>query len=291
MILTHKSDVIFFDGDFRAWDESVLHITSHSLHYASAVYEGIRCNNGVLFYPKLHIERLKQSMNLLGLSLEYDLDQLIPQLSELITVNKFQELAEVYIRVIVWCGNNKMTVNNLGVDIHIAAFAWPRPRPDPTPRRLSIGKWQRFDPNSFPIHAKSAGLYTSSALNIVQAQKQGFNDALMLDSRGYISEATSSHFFALIDGKLHTPTTFSCIEGITRKMVIEKIAPQLGLKLYERDIGLRELSAAEACFLTGTAVGILPVASVTTQEQEYLFLNQRFALDILDEYLRLKSSE
>lgn len=254
---------LWVDGGFVPCEEARLHILSHSLHFAGSVFEGIRVYGGQAFALEEHLERLAASAGMLGYGLPFSTDELAAACRELL---ERQELRDGYLRPLAWRGSQSVSVPAAGCRVHvaIAAFPWPSYYDEERRRqglRLAIARWKRPSPETAPTASKTAGLYTIATMARDEANAAGFDDALMLDWRGYLAEATGANLFLVMDGALHTPLADCFLDGITRRTVIG-LARRRGIAVSERHIAPAELARAEAAFLTGTAVEVMPVGSV-----------------------------
>ena len=254
---------IWFDGKLVPWREAKLHVLTHGLHYASAVFEGVRVYNGKIFKNTEHNQRLIKSAELLGFKIPYTLEQLNKACEEVVAA---QKITNGYIRPIAYRGSEMIAVSAQHCTIHvcIATWEWPSyfsPEARAKGLRLCWADWKRPDPATAPTSAKAAGLYMICTLSKHAAETKGYNDAMMLDYRGYIAEATGANVFFIIDGKIHTPKPDCFLNGITRQTVIS-LAKARGLEVIERHIKPEELFQANEAFLTGTAAEITRIAEV-----------------------------
>ncbi|MEO6226222.1 MAG: branched-chain amino acid aminotransferase [Sphingomicrobium sp.] len=254
---------IWFDGALVPWREAGVHVLTHALHYASSVFEGQRAYNGTVFKLREHSERLVQSARLLGFELPWTVDQIDAACAEVLKANG---LTDAYMRPVAWRGAESMGVapGNTRPHLAIAAWEWGKyydPRHSEQGIRLEIAQWRRPAPYTAPTAAKAAGLYMICTLSKQHAEQHGFNDALMLDWRGQVAEATGANVFFVENGRLHTPTPDCFLDGITRRTVID-LARRRGVEVVERTIWPEELENFEQMFLTGTAVEVTPVRSV-----------------------------
>lgn len=258
-----RDGVIWFNGSYRKWTESNIHVLNHGLHYASCVFEGIRVYEGKIFKLKEHTERLLKSASILDLDIQYSIDDLINITSGLI--NK-QNIKNGYIRPVAWRGSEKMAISAIDGSTNLAIAAWTWPSyfsPDQMLKgiRLTVSNWRRPAPNSAPTDSKAAGLYMICSLSKHAAEKKGFDDALMLDYRNFIAEATGANIFFVKNHKLFTPVPDCFLNGITRQCVI-KIARKLKIDVIEDHFEINFLKDCDEVFLTGTAVEITPVSSI-----------------------------
>jgi branched-chain amino acid aminotransferase len=238
-------------------------VLTHGLHYASAVFEGMRAYDGEIFRLSEHNQRLHDSANILDFKIPYTVAELDKAARDVMRANK---LSEAYIRPIAWRGPEQMGVaaQMTRTNVAIAAWDWGSYF-DPAARarglRLAFAEFRRPDPCTAPVKSKAAGLYMICTIEKHRAERLGYNDALMLDWRGQIAEATGANIFFVKDGMLHTPTPDCFLDGITRQTVIG-LAKKRGLKVIERAIVPEELSGFSECFITGTAAEVTPVAEI-----------------------------
>ncbi|MEM0909108.1 MAG: branched-chain amino acid aminotransferase [Pseudomonadota bacterium] len=258
-----RSGEIWFNGEFVPWSEAKVHILTHALHYASSVFEGERAYGGEIFECEAHTERLFASAEMLGFAIPYTKEAINEAKRETL---KRMGLVDAYVRPVAWRGSEMMGISAQHNTIHMAIAAWEWPSYfDPALKErglsLDISEWRRPDPHSAPCHAKAAGLYMICTLSKHAAEAKGLADALMLDYRGYIAEATGANVFFIKDGVIHTPKPDCFLDGITRRTVI-KLAKARGIEVIERAILPDELSTFEAVFLTGTAAEVTPVGQI-----------------------------
>ena len=253
---------IWMDGKWTPWREANLHVLSHALHYASSVFEGERAYDGVIFESRKHSERLAASAAALGFSLPIPIDQLCDVKREVMTKNG---LSDAYIRPVAWRGSEMMGVSAQNNTIHLAVAAWEWGAYYGDARtkgaRLDMAQWRRPSPETIPCKAKAAGLYMICTLSKHEAEAKGYSDALMLDYRGYVAEATGANVFFVKDGVVHTPTPDCFLDGLTRQAVMRMLNDE-GVEIVERHIEPTEMESFEQCFLTGTAAEVTPVAEI-----------------------------
>lgn len=259
-----KPGFIWLDGQFLPWKESKLHVLTHALHYGSGVYEGCRAYNGKVFKLNEHNQRLHRSAELLGYTIPYSVETLNQETEDLLLKNNLQE---AYVRPFAWYDVDSLSLGAKAEKVHVAIAAWIWKsyfKLDETFEKglkLTWADWVRPAPTMSPYQAKAAGLYVISTLSKRNAEQKGFNDALMLDYRGFIAECTGANIFFVKNGELHTPTPDCFLNGITRQSVIE-IANGLGVKVVERHIKPEEIDQMEEVFVTGTAAEITPVEQI-----------------------------
>jgi len=261
-----RDGVIWFNGELVPWRAAKLHLLSHGLHYASSVFEGERSYGGAIFEMRAHHERLHNSAEILGFEIPYSAAEIDAAALEVMKANG---IVDGYFRPIAWRGSEMMGVSAQETRINLAIAAWDWPSYfSPEARlkgiRLTTSPWRRPAPDTAPVHAKAAGLYMICTMSKHAAEAKGYADALMLDYRGQIAEATGANIFLLQDGKLHTPTPDCFLDGITRQSVI-RLARVRGIEVIERAILPEELARTQEIFITGTAAEVTPVGEIDGQ--------------------------
>ncbi len=279
-----RDGFIWMNGRMVAWREAKLHVLTHALHYASAVFEGERVYGGTIFKLTEHTERLAKSAAMLGFELPFTVPEIDEACRKTCQVNN---IVDGYVRPIAWRGSEMMGVAAQTSRINLAIAAWPWPSyfsPEARTKgiRLTISEWRRPDPRTAPVHAKATGLYMICTLSKHAAENAGYHDAMMLDWRGQIAEATGANVFLAIDGKLHTPTPDCFLDGITRRTVID-LARTKGIEVVERAIWPEELAKADEVFLTGTAAEVTPVGEIGP----YNFQPGTMTRTLMEDYERL----
>ena len=254
---------LWYDGRLVPWKSAQTHVLTHGLHYASSVFEGERIYNGRIYKLKEHTARLFMSAETLGMKIPFTQDDIN---AACLASAEAQGIKDGYIRPIAFRGSEMMAVSAQNTTIHVAIACWPWPSYfSPAEKlkgiRLDISRWKRPSPETEPVHAKAAGLYMICTLSKHAAESEGYADALMLDWRGQIAEATGANVFLGIGGELHTPTPDCFLDGITRRTVIE-LARKRGIKVTERAIMPEELEKADEVFIVGTAAEVTPVGEI-----------------------------
>ena len=265
-------DRIWMDGELVAWEDAKVHILTHSLHYGSGVFEGIRAyttsRGAAVFRLTDHIRRLFDSAKVYLIDIPYSVDDLVEAVKDTVRVNN---LDACYIRPIVYLGYGEMGLNPLPcpVNVSIAVWPWGTYLGDKGIRegvRCKISSWQRHDPNAVPVAAKSTGMYGNSSMAKVEALKAGYDEAILLSPQGYVSECTGENLFIVKKGRLLTPPVAAgALEGITQDSV-STIARDLGYEVAESNLLRTDLYLAEEAFLTGTAAEVVPIRSVDDRE-------------------------
>ena len=278
---------IWQNGKIIPWQDATTHILNHGLHYASCVFEGERIYDKKIFKITEHSTRLHKSAEILGFKIPYSIEELDQYKKEIAAK---QDIVDGYMRAFAWRGSEKMAISAQNNTIHVAIACWPWPPYYSEEARkkglkLKFAKYRRPDPATAPIKAKAAGLYMICTLSKHEAEAEGYNDALMLDYRGYLSEATGANLFLVMkNDELHTPTPDCFLNGITRQTIIE-IAKNKNIKVVERHILPEELEDAKDVFLTGSAAEITRVGSI---DNKYSYPEvSEITLDLMAEYKSL----
>jgi len=258
-----RDGLIWVDGQLVPWRDARLHLLTHALHYASSVFEGERAYEGEIFKLTEHTQRLHDSAQEMGFDIPWSVSEIDDACREILTAN---DIVDGYVRPIAWRGAETMGVSAQQNAIHLGIAAWPWPSYfSPEARnsgiKLKTSTWRRPAPDTAPVNAKAAGLYMICTMSKHEAEAEGFDDALMLDYRGHVAEATGANIFLVIDGKLHTPDPDCFLNGITRRTVID-LAAARGLDVVERVIMPEEVGDAREVFLTGTAAEVTPVGII-----------------------------
>ncbi len=258
-----RDGFIWYNGSLVPWREANLHVLSHGLHYASSVFEGERMYNGTVFKLTEHSERLVNSGRIMGFGIPYSVAEID---RATIDVARANNIVDGYIRPVAWRGSEMMGVSaqKTRINLAIAAWEWPSyfsPEAKMKGIRIRTSEWRRPAPDCAPVHAKAAGLYMICTLSKHAAEDDGWDDALMLDWRGRVAEATGANIFLAIDGRLHTPTPDCFLNGITRRTAID-LARARGIEVVERAIQPEELADADEVFLTGSAAEVTPVGQI-----------------------------
>ena len=259
-----RDGTIWLDGKLVPWRDAQVHVLTHALHYASCVFEGERIYGGRIFKLREHSQRLIDSARILGFTIPWSLEQIEAASNETVKASGVQD---GYVRPIAWRGPEQMGVSAQLTKIHMAIAVWDDWKAYFTPEarskgiRMAWSKWARPAPNTAPTSAKASGLYMICTLSKHAAEAEGFDDALMLDWRGQIAEATGANIFLGIDGVLHTPTPDCFLDGITRRAVMG-LAKARQIKVIERAIMPDELKKAQEVFVTGSAAEVTPVTQI-----------------------------
>jgi branched-chain amino acid aminotransferase len=262
-------DKVWMNGKQVPWEDATVHVLSHALHYGTGVFEGIRCyetpRGPAVFRLRDHLERMEDSAKIFMMDMPYSVEELITATRDLIAVNGMQSC---YVRPIAYRGfGGEMGVNpeNNPVDVSIAVWAWGAYLGEDALEhgiRMTVSSWRRHDPNIIPPQAKVTGAYINSAMAKLEATRNGYDEAVMLNPLGFVSEATGENLFIVRDGELLTPPLIEGpLPGITRRSVID-IARDLGMTVYETPLTRADLYLAEEMFVTGTAAEVTPVREI-----------------------------
>ncbi len=281
-----RNGKIWFNGQIVDWKDAKLHVLTHGLHYGSCVFEGERVYNGEIFKLREHTDRLIYSAKRMGFEIPYTAEEIDKACNEII---KIQNVKNGYVRPVAWRGSEMMAISAQRNKIHFAIATWEwgsyfDPKIKENGIKLNISKWRRPAPNTIPWDTKAAGLYMICTLSKHEAEKEGFNDSLMLDHEDYVAEATGANIFFIDEQSkvIHTPVPDCFLDGITRRTIID-IAKKKGFKINERKIKLNELTNFDACFLTGTAAEVTPVSQIG----EYKFKVTSSISEFFDKYLEI----
>jgi branched-chain amino acid aminotransferase len=262
------ADLIWHNGEQVAWEDAKVHVLTHGLHYGTGVFEGERAydttRGPAIFRHQDHLTRLFNSAELYYMPIPYTIEELRAATHELIAAN---ELRQCYIRPIVFRGYGQMGLYPLDAPVEVSIAVWPwgaylGEEAKLQGVRAKVSSWRRIPHDSLIPHAKASGQYLNSVLAKIEASKAGYEEAILLDSHGYVCEGTGENLFVVSKGKLITPPqTASILSGINRDSVI-RIAGDLGVDVIERDLARAELYLADEVFLTGTAAELVPVRQI-----------------------------
>ncbi len=263
-----QADLIWHNGELVAWEDAKIHVLTHGLHYGTGVFEGERCYETALgpaiFRHHDHLARLLQSAELYYMPVPYTLEELRAATHQLIAAN---ELRECYVRPIVYRGYGQMGLNPLEapVDVSIAVWKWGSYLGEEGKRdgvRAKVASWRRIPHDALIPHAKACGQYLNSVLAKIEATKGGYQEAILLDAQGFVSEGSGENIYAVRDGVIVTPPqTAGILDGISRKAIFQ-LARDLGYEVAERNLARAELYLAEEVFLSGTAAEMVPVREI-----------------------------
>ena len=265
MSMDDRDGFIWMDGQMVAWREAKIHVLSHTLHYGCGAFEGVRAYNTVsgtaIFRLREHTERLFNSAKILRMKIPFTLEEVMQAQLEVVRINK---LESCYLRPLTWLGSEKLGVSPKGNKVHlmIAAWAWGAYLGEEGLKRgirVKTSSYSRHHPNITMIHAKAVSNYTNSILANMEATDDGYDEALLLDPTGFVSEGAGENLFVVRQGKVYTPdSSAGALNGITRNTVFA-ICQDLGLELKEKPITRDEIYIADEAFFTGTAAEVTPI--------------------------------
>ena len=272
---------IWMDGKLIDWRDANVHILSHALHYASSVFEGERCYGGRVFKSRAHSERLLKSGALMDMPIPYTVDEIEAAKRAVLEANG---LSDAYVRVLAFRGAGEdmgVAAARNPIRMAVTAWEWGSYYGDAKIRgaKLDIAKWKRPSPETIPVAAKAAGLYMICTMSKHAAEARGCSDAMFLDYRAYVAEATGANIFFVKDGEVHTPLPDAILDGLTRQTVIGLLKDRQ-IKVHERHIMPEELEGFEQCWLTGSAAEVTPVGQIG----DYSFEVGAMTRDISDAY-------
>jgi branched-chain amino acid aminotransferase len=271
MSMADRDGKIWKDGKLVDWRDANLHMLTHSLHYGMAVFEGVRAYKTVdgtaIFRLREHTQRLFNSAKIFQMAIPYDMETLIEAQKEVVRAN---QLESCYLRPLVWIGSEKMGVSARGNTIHVGIAAWPWGAylgEEGLKRgiRVKTSSFTRHHVNVSMVRAKASGYYINSILANQEVTAEGYDEALLLDTDGYVSEGAGENVFLIRNGKLYTPDLASCLDGITRDAVLT-MASDLGIAVIEKRITRDELYCADEAFFTGTAAEITPIRELDNRQ-------------------------
>ncbi len=264
MSMADRDGKIWKDGHMVDWRDATLHMLTHSLHYGMAVFEGVRAyntaNGTAIFRLKEHTQRLYNSAKIFQMKVPFDMETIMNAQLEVVRANK---LESCYLRPLVWIGSEKMGVSARGNTIHVAIAAWPwgaylGEEGLAKGIRVKTSSFTRHHVNVSMVRAKASGYYINSILANQEVTADGYDEALLLDTEGYVSEGAGENVFIVKSGKIYTPDLASCLDGITRDSVVT-IARDLGIEVIEKRITRDEVYCADEAFFTGTAAEVTPI--------------------------------
>ena len=273
---------IWMNGKFILWDKAKIHVMTHSLHYSGAVFEGERSYNGKVFKLREHTQRLFNSAKLLGMELNYSIQEIESATYELLKRNN---LSNAYVRPLIWRGDGEINLN-AECEVNILILAKESSPVMKNNLGLVLSKWKKVSPDAMPSQCKSSAHYMMARMAKNQAVTDGYDDALLLDSLGFVAESTTSNVFFVSGDVLITPIADRFLNGITRQTILD-IAKKLGIKTEERRVALDDIKNYDECFLTGTSAEVKGVSTISLGEEKLEFSNQKILSIMQAEYKKL----
>ena len=271
MSMADRDGKIWKDGHMIDWRDSTLHVLTHSLHYGMAIFEGVRSyktpQGTAIFRLKEHTQRLFNSAKIFQMVIPYDMETIMAAQRDVVRANN---LESCYLRPLAWIGSEKMGVSARGNTIHVSIAAWPWGAylgEDGLARgiRVKTSSFTRHHVNVSMVRAKASGYYINSILANQEVTADGYDEALLLDTDGYVSEGAGENVFIVKNGKIYTPDLASCLDGITRDSVLT-MARDLGIEIIEKRITRDEMYCADEAFFTGTAAEVTPIRELDNRE-------------------------
>lgn len=286
-----RDGLIWMDGQIIPWREAKVHVLTHGLHYASSVFEGERAYDGNVFLLQEHSERLRRSARLIDMNMPLSAEEINQAKLEILEANN---LTNAYIRPVAWRGSEQMGISAQATETHVAIACWEWPSYFGEEARekgisLQTSKWRAPMPNTATTESKAAGLYATHTMSKHAAEANGYTDALMLDYRGLVAEATGANIFVIKDGQIKTPTPDCFLNGLTRQTVI-KLAEELNIPLDVCQITPEELHEADEVFLTGTAAEVTAVGKIDQTEFKVGPITRQLR-DAYESLVRMKASK
>jgi len=272
MSFDDRDGFIWMDGEFVEWREAKIHVLTHTLHYGVGVFEGVRAystdKGPAIFRLDRHTERLFQSAHIMGMKIPFSVDQVNQAQIEAVTKNNFDAC---YLRPMAYYGSEAMGLHAHGLQVHlmIASWEWGTYLGGDALQqgiRVKTSSYNRHHTNSAMAKAKTNGNYTNSIMALQEAERCGYDEALMLDTQGYVAEGSGENIFIIRRGKIYTPSLTSALEGITRDSIVELFADDMGLEVIEKQITRDEVYTADEAFFTGTAAEVTPIKSLDDRE-------------------------
>jgi len=267
-----RDGYIWMDGEFVDWREAKVHVLTHTLHYGVGVFEGVRAyatdKGPAIFRLQRHTERLLQSAKIMGMKIPFSAEVINQAQIECITKN---ELQSGYLRPMAFYGSEAMGLHAKGLKVHlsIAAWEWGTYLGDEALDngiRVKTSSFNRHHVNSTMAKAKTNGHYTNSIMALQEAENAGYDEALMLDTSGYVAEGSGENIFMVRRGRVYTPSLTSALEGITRDTIVELLESDMGLEVIEKQITRDELYTADEVFFTGTAAEVTPIREIDDRQ-------------------------
>ena len=268
MSFDDRDGYIWMDGEFVEWRDAKIHVLTHTLHYGVGVFEGVRAyatdNGPAIFRLNRHSERLLQSAKIMGMNIPFSIEEINKAQLECISRNN---LKSGYLRPMAFYGSEAMGLHAKGLKVHLMVAAWPwgtylGDEALEKGIRVKTSSFNRHHVNSTMAKAKTNGHYTNSIMALQEAENAGYDEALMLDTNGYVAEGSGENIFIVRRGKVYTPSLTSALEGITRDTIVELLKDDMGLEVVEKQITRDEVYTADEAFFTGTAAEVTPINSL-----------------------------
>ena len=272
MSFDDRDGYIWMDGEYVAWRDAKVHVLTHTLHYGVGVFEGVRAyktdQGPAIFRLDRHTERLLQSAKIMGMQIPFTSEVINRAQTEIVTKNQLQA---AYLRPMAFYGSEAMGLHAKGLKVHLSIAAWEWGAylgEDGLENgiRVKTSSFNRHHINSTMAKAKTNGHYTNSIMALQEAENAGYDEALMLDTTGYVAEGSGENIFIIRRGKVYTPSLTSALEGITRDTIVELLRSDMNLEVIEKQITRDEIYTADEAFFTGTAAEVTPIKSLDDRE-------------------------
>lgn len=277
------SDYIWINGQFIKWEDACIHVLTHSLHYAGAVFEGLKSYDGKIFKFVEHTNRLFKSAENMFLKIEYSLEDIKKATYDLLEMNN---LKNAYIRPLIWRGADSIALYSTAAKTNFLIMAQESNHPFVSGLKLCVSPWRKVDNNAFPVQCKSSAHYAMALVSQKIAKNAGYDDALILDPYDEIAECTTSNIFFVKDNILITPIADRFLDGITRQTALE-IGKTLNMKVKEARLSLDDIENYDSCFITGTAAEIRGVSSINLDNKKIEFNKEAIIIELQQEYAKV----
>ncbi len=277
---------IWINGELVQWQDAKVHVLTHGLHYSGGVFEGEKAYSGEVFKLEEHTDRLISSAKVMQLEVPYNFDEIISAHKIIIKKNNIHN---AYVRPLIWRGAESLNLTNKTLSINLLIAAFPSTPRSEKSLNLHISKWRKPHPDAMPPQVKSSGHYNIMIVSQMEAKSLGYDDAILLDWRGFVAECTTTNIFFVQENQLITPIADAFLNGITRQTVIE-LAKKLGLEVKEKHFGLEKLEKYNECFITGTAAEIKSVSSIDLGPKKIVFEDNKITSLLHQQYISLVNS-
>lgn len=277
------SKYIWINGEMVAWDDAMIHVMNHSLHYAGAVFEGERAYNGVVFKLSEHSKRLLKSAQLMNIKVPYSFAEINAATKEIIEKN---HLTNAYIRPLIWRSTESLGIYSDSLQTNVLIMAQESNPEFKSGLRLTVSPWVKPSEDAMPTQSKSSAHYAMLSVSLMLAKESGYDDAILLDRFDDIAECTTTNIFFAVNNQIVTPIADRFLNGITRQTVIE-MAKNMGFKVKEMRLTLDEIDRYDCCFITGTSAEIQGVSEVSALGKKIKFTNNALIVKLQNEYARI----
>ena len=281
------ADFLWINGKIIPWNNAYVHVLTHSLHYAGAVFEGERAYNGKVFKLMKHTHRLLRSADYMHLKVEYSPEEIAAATIDILRKNNIKN---AYVRPLIWRGAESLSAYNPVLKTNLLILATESNPEFRNGLRLCVSPWRKITEDAIPVQAKSSTHYAMLAISQKLAQDAGYDDALLLDQFGNIAECTTTNIFFGKEERLVTPIADRFLNGLTRQAVVE-LAENIGIKAQEKRITLEDIKEYDVCFATGTSAEIRGISSIYTGNRDIKFTNNKMVATLQQEYAKIVGKE